>query len=172
LQEKERGEKMNLKALLKWGNKWDTGKLIFTLFVILGLLLFMNRFNLLLNVPNQIADFCMKENVKFWQGGTLQLIRSFLEHFSFNFLVPIFFVIFYLGFDRLFQQYMNWRIIFVFGALTVLFITFVWEFQKRPVEWIEVIYDLLAVILSYVFCRWMLKEFNITIKQHKIKVKN
>lgn len=155
------------KDLLKWGNKWETGKILFILLFIFGLLLFVNRFNSISNF--QDFDFCIKEQVEFWQNGNLQLLRSFFEHFIFNFIVPITFVILSLGFDKLFRQYLNWRVFFGIGAFCSVVITFTWEFQKMPVEWIEVIYDLLAVLLSYLFIRWMLKEINTNIKQKSKK---
>jgi hypothetical protein len=162
---------MKFRKFLKWGNKWETGRMIFILTFILGLLLFMNRYNLLLNMPDKIADFCVKESVKFWQSGNLQLLRSFFEHFVFNFITPIIFVIFSLGFDKLFKQYANWRISFGIGALCSVIITLAWEFQKMPVEWIEVIYDLLAVLLSYLFIKWMLKGRDINLKQSSKNLK-
>jgi len=163
---------MNFRKFLKWGSKWDTGKMIFILIFILGLLLFMNRYNLLLNMPDKIADFCVKESVKFWQSGNLQLLRSLFEHFVFNFITPIIFVIFSLGFDKLFRQYVNWRVSFGIGVFCSIAITLAWEFQKMPVEWIEVIYDLLAVLLSYLFIKWMLKEFDIYVKQNSKSLQN
>lgn len=153
---------MNIKDLLKWGNKWETGKMIVIISFVLCLILFMNRYDFLIE---SATETCLNEHVKFWQTGFLQLLRSFFEHFTFNFLVPIIFVIFSLGFDKLFRKYLNWRISFAIGALFSISSTIIWEFQKRPIEWIEVIYDLSAVLVSYLFIRWMLKEFDNLVKQ-------
>jgi hypothetical protein len=149
---------MKVKDFLKWGSKWDTGIMIFIITFLLGLVLFINRYDLLFKSVSQLSDFCIKENVKFWQVGFLQLLRSFLEHFTFNFVLPIIFVIFSFGIDRLFKRYTSWKLAFVMGAFCSVLITFIWEFQKRPVEIIEVVYDLLAVIISYLFIRWILSE--------------
>ena len=155
---------MKIKELFKWENNKSMGTLIFMIAVALVLILFINRFDLTL-IPNQYNDFGVKENVKYWQSGTLQSLRSFFEHFSFNFLIPILFVIVSLGFDKLFNKSMNWRFPFSIGALFSIIVTFIWEFQKRPVEWIEIAYDLLAVCLSYIFVRWMLKDYGEQLKQ-------
>lgn len=161
---------MTFRDLLKWGNKWDTGKLIFILTVGLIIALFLNRYNLILNT-NGLYDACVKESVKFWQSGFLQLVRSFFEHLTFNFFVPLIFVIFSLGFDRLFNKYLNWRVSFYIGAFCSIAITLIWEFQKRPIEFIEIGYDLVAVIFSYLFVRWMLKEYEAHFKQNSKKEK-
>jgi di/tricarboxylate transporter len=143
------------KKKVKW-DKWIIGNWVVILTIGLGLVLFLNRFSFVLNSPS--FDFCIKENVRYWKSGFLQLVRSFLEHFTFNFVMPVLFVIFSLGLDKVVNKNFDWKWFFGLGAICALSITVLWEFQKRPVEVLEVCYDLAAIVISYLFIKWQLKR--------------
>ena len=142
--------------MISWkSTKEEWGFWIFFFALIIGFFLFLNRWDILLNG----LDSCFKENVKFWKDGNLQLFRSFLEHIIFNFVVPLLFVTFFLGIDRLFKKHPNWKVYFFAGMAVDLLATGLWEFKKWPkLEWIEIGYDLAGLFLSWIFINWMIGQ--------------
>lgn len=137
-----------------FGDRWEIGKWVFLGFCLIGVLAFVNRYDLIF-INEEIG---LRENVKYLQSGALQLVRSLLEHISFNFTIPLVFVIVSLGFDKLFNQKVTWKIAFSIGALCCIFATIAWEWQHKPIEVIEIGYDLAAIGGSFLFTQKMLME--------------